>query len=99
MPWLMVFRYKMELYDDPTWEYQTINFKVYKFNFETKIWVQVNDLGDVAMILGSNTSMSIRASRIHNCRRNCIYFSNDEWLFRNGIPYTFGGTVFILAYC
>ncbi|XP_056692532.1 F-box protein SKIP23 isoform X2 [Spinacia oleracea] len=83
---LMVCRHKRcinyEIEDDPDdFSYQTIDFEVYKLNLGTKNWKRVNELDDVALFVGDNTSMSVRASNFSNCKSNCIYFTDDEWQF------------------
>ncbi|KNA05352.1 hypothetical protein SOVF_191150 [Spinacia oleracea] len=98
---IMVTRHKMEvLNEDPDpdavegWDldvcYRTIEFKVYKLNFGNKIWEEVNDLGDVALFVGNNSSMAVDVSGTNNCKNNCIYFTDDEWQFWDG-PTLYGG--------
>ncbi|KMT13202.1 hypothetical protein BVRB_4g086060 [Beta vulgaris subsp. vulgaris] len=94
---LMVLRYKEEVHDpnDPTeWDYtvcyRTVGFEVYKLNFGAKTWEEVDDLGDVAIFVGNNSSMSVHASGTYNCKCNCVYFTDDEWQFW-GEPTLFGG--------
>lgn len=96
---IMVARHKMEvLNEDPDavegWDldvcYRTIDFKVYKLNFGNKIWEEVNDLGDVALFVGNNSSMAVDVSCTNNCKNNCIYFTDDEWQFWDG-PTLYGG--------
>ncbi|XP_021769484.1 putative F-box/kelch-repeat protein At4g12810 [Chenopodium quinoa] len=89
---LMVSRHKIDYegVEDNSVNYDTLHFKVYRFKFDTNTWVQVNDLGDVALFVGNNTSIPIRASHINNCKRNCIYFTDDEFQFWNSLT-LFGG--------
>ena len=53
-------------------------------NLESSNWVlmdqedhgvETKNLGDVALFLGENSSMSVMASNIAGCQGNCIYFS------------------------
>ncbi|XP_021758185.1 putative F-box protein At5g60060 [Chenopodium quinoa] len=60
--------------------YKTVNFKVYKFQFDDRSWEELKDLQDVALFVGNNATMSVRASEM-GCQRNCIYFTDT---------YTFG---------
>ena len=40
--------------------------------------LEVKNLGDRALFLGCNTSLSInKSSRFLNCKVNCIYFTKD----------------------
>ncbi|KAK8710542.1 hypothetical protein V6N13_145861 [Hibiscus sabdariffa] len=62
----------------------TVNFKVFKVeqhaNDEARL-VEVNNIGDDALFLGDNSSISVAASRFLGCRSNCIYFTDDIILF------------------
>ncbi|XP_074297020.1 putative F-box protein At4g17565 [Silene latifolia] len=57
--------------------YKTDNFEVFTFDSEAKKWEQVTELGDVALFVGDNQSISVRASDCRNCKSNCIYFTDD----------------------
>ncbi|KNA10410.1 hypothetical protein SOVF_144650 [Spinacia oleracea] len=85
---LMVFRCKKEvLYENRRHNqdifYLTTHFKVYKLNLSTRNWKEVNELGSVALFVGNDTSMSVCAPEISNCKSNSIYFTYDEWDFRD----------------
>ncbi|KAA8517262.1 hypothetical protein F0562_017555 [Nyssa sinensis] len=61
---------------------ETISFEVYKFDFSTKEWMKLNELGYRALFVGDNCSMSLSASEVFNCKsNNSIYFTDDnvEW--------------------
>ncbi|XP_056695937.1 uncharacterized protein [Spinacia oleracea] len=58
-------------------QYKTVNFKVYKFHFQDKTWEELEDLLDVALFVGNNASMSVRATDA-GCDHNCIYFTDDQ---------------------
>uniref|UniRef100_A0A5B7A288 F-box domain-containing protein n=1 Tax=Davidia involucrata TaxID=16924 RepID=A0A5B7A288_DAVIN len=60
---------------------ETISFEVYKFDFSTKEWMKLDDLGDRALFVGDNCSMSLSTSQVLNCKSNSIYFTDDnvEW--------------------
>ncbi|XP_021758184.1 uncharacterized protein LOC110723166 [Chenopodium quinoa] len=55
--------------------YKTVNFKVYKFQFDDRSWEELKDLQDVALFVGNNATMSVRASEM-GCQRNSIYFTD-----------------------
>lgn len=57
-------------------EYKTSFFRVYKLNWLTKNWNEVQDLEDFALFLGPNASMA-RCAKVAGCQRNCIYFCDD----------------------
>ena len=53
-------------------------FMVYKLvwlDSRNPIWEEVMDLGDVALFLGENHSISVTASNFGGCRSNSIYYS------------------------
>ncbi|KAK9742245.1 hypothetical protein RND81_03G158400 [Saponaria officinalis] len=49
--------------------YKTIDFQVYRLNYNDRKWEEIEDFGDVALIVASSKSM----------RRSCIYFRDDEY--------------------
>ncbi|XP_074289793.1 F-box protein At2g17036-like [Silene latifolia] len=57
--------------------YQTIDFAVYKIDLNTKIWDEIEDLGDVALFVGHNTSICVPIGS-KSLERNCIYFTDDQ---------------------
>ncbi|XP_021758222.1 putative F-box protein At5g60060 isoform X1 [Chenopodium quinoa] len=56
--------------------YKTVGFKVYKFHFDDKSWEELKDLQDVALFVGNNATMSVRATEM-GCQRNCVYFADN----------------------
>ncbi|PON71134.1 hypothetical protein PanWU01x14_075730 [Parasponia andersonii] len=40
--------------------------------------VEIESLGDVALFLGDNSSISVLVSNFVGCQPNCIYFTHDE---------------------
>ncbi|KAM7523734.1 hypothetical protein LguiA_013636 [Lonicera macranthoides] len=50
-------------------------FQVYKFDIETRRWVELDDLGDRALFLGDNYSISVSQANGVDCIGNCIYSS------------------------
>ncbi|KAL5569242.1 hypothetical protein UlMin_025817 [Ulmus minor] len=56
----------------------TVKFKIYKLSLNGQRWVEVKNLGDVALFLGDNSSLSIIASNFDGCLGNCIYFTHDD---------------------
>ncbi|XP_050373231.1 probable F-box protein At1g44080 [Argentina anserina] len=55
----------------------TTKFKVYELDFNEHRWVQKRTLGNVALFLGDNSSISVSASNFTGCLSNCIYFNHD----------------------
>ncbi|XP_074289371.1 F-box protein At2g17036-like [Silene latifolia] len=88
---LLVIRFKlgqMDLddiyYDDYEIAHRTIDFKIYKLNPNDKNWESVEDLGDVALFVGENSSMAVSSAHAKGLQRSCIYFTDDEsevWLY------------------
>ncbi|KAL5570061.1 hypothetical protein UlMin_026636 [Ulmus minor] len=56
----------------------TKKFKVLKFDFDTRMWIEIKCLGEESLFLGDNSSISILASNFVGCQPNSIYFTNDE---------------------
>jgi len=55
--------------------------EVYQLNMARLSWFKVESVGERAVFVGSNCSVSVLASEV-GCRRNCIYFRHpvaDEW--------------------
>uniref|UniRef100_A0A7N2M1T9 KIB1-4 beta-propeller domain-containing protein n=1 Tax=Quercus lobata TaxID=97700 RepID=A0A7N2M1T9_QUELO len=71
-----VFRY--EFYIPSKMRHETIYFLVYKFDFGAKVWEEVRGLEDQVFFVGHGNSCCIPTSTI-NSRRNCIYFTDDNW--------------------
>ncbi|KAK9741941.1 hypothetical protein RND81_03G138700 [Saponaria officinalis] len=65
-------------YDDEFY-YRTIDFQVYRLNFTDRKWEEIQDLGDVALIVGNNSSMCVPITSSKSMHRNCIYFTDDEY--------------------
>ena len=53
-------------------------FKVLKLDAGGAEWIEVEGLGDVALFVGDNSTISVTASNFNGCQRNCIYFTHDE---------------------
>ena len=70
---LMIYRFS---------EYRPFTRESRKFRiFELKSndeWIEKNDLGDIALFVGDNDSVSVVASMHSGCQSNCIYFVNDN---------------------
>ncbi|XP_034203859.1 F-box protein At2g26160-like [Prunus dulcis] len=72
-------------------EYITTHFMVFKvppFNdeecesYEIGEYVELESLGDEALFVGDNYSLSVLASKFRGCQPNCIYFTDDSINFR-----------------
>ncbi|XWS39120.1 hypothetical protein CRYUN_Cryun18bG0023100 [Craigia yunnanensis] len=70
--------------------YKTCLFHVYKLDFKEVKWVEMESLGDRALLLGGNQSVSVSAQSFPNCERNSIYFTDDYWE-RMEEDYLYGG--------
>ncbi|PON75658.1 hypothetical protein TorRG33x02_245070, partial [Trema orientale] len=57
---------------------ETKMLRVFKWNLDDSSWVEINSLGDSALFLGDNTSVSVLASTFAGCQKNSIYFTNDK---------------------
>ncbi|XP_059666273.1 uncharacterized protein LOC132312058 [Cornus florida] len=68
---LMVVRY----YKDGK-QIKTILFDVYKLDFVNKEWLLLPSLGNRALFVGLNDSVSVSASDFPGLAMNCIYFTN-----------------------
>ncbi|XP_021823358.1 putative F-box protein At5g55150 [Prunus avium] len=55
----------------------TNGFRIFKLNYDTREWIEKNDLGDFSLFVGDNSSISVVASKIQGCESNCIYFYAD----------------------
>ncbi|XP_065621509.1 putative F-box protein At3g25750 [Quercus suber] len=72
--------------------YVTTGFKVLKLECSTEVkskneydWVNVDSLGDQALFVGDNSSMSLSASSFNGCKANCIYFTDDNDYYLNSL--------------
>ena len=61
--------------------YQTIWFHIFQVELDTNTWTEVKDLGNKALYLGYNSSFSLEASNIIGSKPNCIYFTDDFFLY------------------
>ena len=83
--WVPKFRFK----------FLTTKFYVYQLadNGGNVGWVKKKDLGDAALFLGDNHSISVRASDFTGCEPNSIYFADKEdetvWCYP-GYPFDMG---------
>ncbi|XP_074268226.1 F-box protein KIB4-like [Silene latifolia] len=82
---LMLLRYKEQVLspDDPTTSdldivYRTVYIQVYKLDPKDKRWHEIEDVGDVALFVGCNYSMSVSVLEATCLQRNCVYFNDDE---------------------
>ncbi|XP_058203101.1 uncharacterized protein At1g65760-like [Rhododendron vialii] len=62
-------------------------FRVFKAASSTNEWVEIMRLGDNALFLGENASISVDASRFLEIKANCIYYTDNFWNFyqRGGV--------------
>ncbi|XP_074289474.1 F-box/kelch-repeat protein At1g57790-like [Silene latifolia] len=81
---LAVLRYREQVgneKDDDDIFCQTIDFEVYRFRTVDKSWEEIDDLGEVALVVGRNSSMCFSVGHTNGLQRNCIYFTDDYHLF------------------
>ena len=78
-------------------QYVTIGFTVLKLKRCTEAgskykynWVKADNLGDQALFVGDNKSVSLSASSFNGCKANCIYFTDDS-LFDYDVTINGGG--------
>ena len=71
---LQVVRY-FEYSDEDRW---TVNFRVFRMDFDRGRWEEIKTLGGASLFLGDNSSVSVMASDFPACQPNCIYFTQDE---------------------
>ncbi|XP_061999352.1 probable F-box protein At1g44080 [Rosa rugosa] len=57
----------------------TKKFKTFKFKLDDIFdWIEQETLGDVALFVGDNSTVSVVASSFSGCQPNCIYFNDDN---------------------
>uniref|UniRef100_A0A5B7ANM9 KIB1-4 beta-propeller domain-containing protein n=1 Tax=Davidia involucrata TaxID=16924 RepID=A0A5B7ANM9_DAVIN len=59
------------------YNYGTTRFQVFELNVNNGNWAEVQSLGDRALFLGYNSSISVQADI--GCKANCIYFTDDSY--------------------
>ena len=58
---------------------RTTRFRIFKLDFDKgNQWIETRSLGDVALFLGDNSSISVSTSDYKGCQSNSIYFTHDE---------------------
>ncbi|KAK9668704.1 hypothetical protein RND81_13G079700 [Saponaria officinalis] len=78
-------RYKVDLRNlvddvsDADYVYPTHYFEVYIHDPKEKRWVKIDDLGDMALFVGGNASMSVSVAHATSLQRSCIYFTDDDY--------------------
>ncbi|XP_004288822.1 PREDICTED: uncharacterized protein At1g65760-like [Fragaria vesca subsp. vesca] len=56
----------------------TKKFRVFELNSAKGEWVEKNSLGDIAVFVGDNSSISVLPSNLSGCQSDCIYFNHDR---------------------
>ncbi|PIA42711.1 hypothetical protein AQUCO_02000278v1 [Aquilegia coerulea] len=65
--------------------YKTKMFEVYKLDFDSMKWIELFDLGDYALFVGTNASFAVLTCDNPEIKRNSIYFTDDQDdCYRNG---------------
>lgn len=70
--------------------YQTLDFCVYKLDFDQKKWLDVENMNDRVLFLGGSHSVSLSAQEHPEYKRNSIYFTDNYW-DRMDEDYFYGG--------
>ncbi|KAI8569477.1 hypothetical protein RHMOL_Rhmol02G0282100 [Rhododendron molle] len=61
-------------------DYETCDFELFELDLSNEgKWGEKTSLGDSALFLGDNASVSVQASRYHGIKANCIYYTDDCW--------------------
>ena len=68
--------------------FATTSFFVYKFNFNASAWEEVTHLEGRAFFVGDSNSFSWR---FPTSRSDCIYFTDDHWVWRKFPRKAYGG--------
>lgn len=76
--------YEDEVYDEeevPEFDgqliFHTIFFRVYEVDLAAGKLTETKQIGDMALFLGANASLSVQASQFPGVKPNCIYFTDD----------------------
>ncbi|KDP36858.1 hypothetical protein JCGZ_08149 [Jatropha curcas] len=57
--------------------YRTMRFEVSRLEWGGPRWARMRSLGDKALFIGENTSLSLSANDFFGCMGNCIYYTDD----------------------
>ncbi|KAF7150374.1 hypothetical protein RHSIM_Rhsim02G0226200 [Rhododendron simsii] len=72
--------------DDSSIEYETCDFQLFEVDLRNGgEWVEKTSLGENALFLGDNASVSVDASRYRGIKANCIYYTDDCWESYNDV--------------
>nr|POE64591.1 f-box/kelch-repeat protein [Quercus suber] len=72
--------------------HETTSFFVYKFNFNASAWEEVTHLEGHAFFVGDSNSFSRHfPTSIIPSRSDCIYFTDDHWVWRRFPRMAYGG--------
>nr|POE64592.1 f-box/kelch-repeat protein [Quercus suber] len=72
--------------------HETTSFFVYKFNFNASAWEEVTHLEGHAFFVGDSNSFSSHfPTSIIPSRSDCIYFTDDHWVWRRFPRMAYGG--------
>ncbi|GLT42136.1 hypothetical protein SLA2020_161550 [Shorea laevis] len=63
--------------------YRTELFDVYKLDLKRREWEEVKSLGDWSLFVGGNHSVSVSTKDHRTCKGNSIYFTTDDFWFRD----------------
>jgi hypothetical protein len=79
------FSYEAEIFPD-----QTVKFDIYKLDFSRNTWEFAKCIGDRALFLGTNQSLSLSTRDFPDLQANRIYFTDDSFTIHKKYP-TYGG--------
>ncbi|XP_019233108.1 PREDICTED: F-box protein At2g26160-like [Nicotiana attenuata] len=71
--------FEREVYDDEEVRliFHTNSFRVYEVDLAAGTLTETKQIGDRAIFLGANASLSVQASQFPGVNPNCIYFTDD----------------------
>lgn len=72
---------------------QTVKFDIYKLDFSRNTWEFAKCIGDQALFLGINQSLSLSTRDFPDLQANWIHFTDDSFTIHKKYP-TYGGPRF-----
>ncbi|KAM6552000.1 hypothetical protein CsatB_001808 [Cannabis sativa] len=60
------------------WDIKDEIRRTWRYCMESNNWIHMKSLGEMALFLGDNSSVSVLATRFNGIQPNCIYFTHDE---------------------
>ncbi|XP_060974708.1 uncharacterized protein LOC133039777 [Cannabis sativa] len=60
------------------WDIKDEIRRTWRYCMESNNWIHMKSLGEMALFVGDNSSVSVLATRFNGIQPNCIYFTHDE---------------------